>query len=161
VDPDLPGKNKILQVALMGPAYPTSYGVERYEWNPENDEWSSLWARPDVSSTSMIPVHSQSGGMVLVNGYTPGNGWEITGLDWNTGRTVHQTLFGRSNHGNGAYAVLQYLEDGELLFNAFSGPIRVQYDTGGSGGCSAGGSFAPLPVLLLVPLVLLAAGRKK
>ncbi|HPF84763.1 MAG TPA: hypothetical protein PK008_05025 [Aminivibrio sp.] len=64
-------------------------------------------------------------------------------------------------HGNGAYAVLQYLEDGELLFNAFSGPIRVQYDTGGSGGCSAGGSFAPLPVLLLVPLALLAAGRKK
>ena len=161
VDPDLPGKNKILQVALMGPAYPTSYGVERYEWNPENDEWSSLWARPDVSSTSMIPVHSQSGGMVLVNGYTPGNGWEITGLDWNTGRTVHQTIFGRSNHGNGAYAILQYLKDNELLFNTFSGPIRVQYDTGGSGGCSAGGSFAPSLMMLLAPLALLAAGRKK
>ncbi len=161
VDPDLPGKNKILQVALMGPAYPTSYGVERFEWDPENDEWSSAWARPDVSSTSMVPIHSQSAAMALVNGYTPGNGWEITGLDWNTGDTVHQTIFGDINYGNGAYAILQFLKDNELLFNTFSGPIRVQYDTGGSGGCSAGGSFAQSLVILLAPLALLAAGRKK
>jgi len=161
VDPDLPGKNKILQVALMGPAYPTSYGVERFEWDPENDEWSSAWARPDVSSTSMVPIHSQSAAMALVNGYTPENGWEITGLDWNTGDTVHQTFFGDINFGNGAYAILQYLKDNELLFNTFSGPIRVQYDTGGSGGCSAGGSFAPSLVMLLAPLALLAACRKK
>lgn len=161
VDPDLQGKNKILQVALMGPAYPTSYGVERFEWDAEKDEWSSVWARSDVSSTSMIPVHSQSAGMVLVNGYTPGNGWEISGLDWNTGRTVHLTIFGRSNHGNGAFAILQYLEDGGLLFNTFSGPIRVRYDTGGSGGCSAGGLLIPSAVLFLAPLALLAAGRKK
>lgn len=150
VDPDLPGKNKVLQVSLMGPAYPTSYGVERFEWDPENDRWSSVWARPDVSSTSMVPVHSQSAGMAIVNGYTPKNGWEITGLDWNTGETVHQTIFGDINYGNGAYAILQYLKGDELLFNTFSGPIRVHYDTGGSGGCAAG--FSPLAVLLFVPL---------
>lgn len=81
---------------------------------------------------------------------TPKNGWEITGLDWNTGETVHQTIFGDINFGNGAYAILQYLKGDELLFNTFSGPIRVQYDTGGSGGCAAG--FSPLAVLLFVPL---------
>ena len=68
VDPDLPGKNKVLQVSLMGPAYPKSSGVERFEWDPEKDEWSSSWARPDISSTSMVPIHSQSAAMAIVNG---------------------------------------------------------------------------------------------
>lgn len=151
VDPYLPGKNKILQVALMGPAYTTSYGAERFEWDPTTDKWSSVWTRSDVSSTSMVPVHSQAGKMAMVNGYTDENGWEITGMDWDTGETVHRTIFGDANFGNGAYAILQYLKNGDLLFNSFCGPIRVSYDTGGSGGCAVGSlSFA---ILFLIPLV--------
>jgi len=34
VSSDLIGKNKILQVSLMGPAYDTAYGAERFEWDP-------------------------------------------------------------------------------------------------------------------------------
>ena len=120
--------NKILQVSLMGPAYETSYGAERFEWNTETNKWSSVWVRPDVSSTSMIPAHSQSGNMALINGYREPNGWEVLGLDWDTGETVHQTVFGNVNAGNGAYAVLQYLEDDDLIFNSFAGPIRIHYD---------------------------------
>lgn len=119
--------NKLLVVSLMGPAYPTSYGVERFEWNPAKDEWRSVWARFDVSSTSMVPVNSQLKNMVLVNGYTKQNGWEVTGMDWNTGKTIHQTLFGQQNFGNGAYAILEYLENSDLLFNSISGPFRVHY----------------------------------
>jgi hypothetical protein len=48
--------------------------------------------------------------------------WEIQG------RTVHQTIFGEKNFGNGAYAILQYLKNGDLLFNSFSGPVRVHYE---------------------------------
>jgi len=126
---DLIGQNKILQVSLMGPAYETSYGAERFEWNTETNEWSSVWSRPDVSSTSMVPIHSESGNMALLNGYRSPGGWEILGLDWDTGETVHQTLFGDLNGGNGAYAILQYLEDRDALFNTFAGPIRIDYDT--------------------------------
>lgn len=153
VDPDLPGKNKILQVSLMGPAYATSYGVERFEWDPESDEWTSVWARSDVSSTSMVPIHSQSGKMALVNGYTDKDGWEVTGLDWSTGKTVHRSIFGDKNFGNGAYAIVQFLDGGDLLFNSFCGPIRVKYDTGSSGGCSVGSLL--LGILFLVPLVFI------
>lgn len=89
--------------------------------------------------------------MAMVNGYTDENGWEITGMDWDTGETVHRTIFGDANFGNGAYAILQYLKNGDLLFNSFCGPIRVSYDTGGSGGCAVGSlSFA---ILFLIPLV--------
>jgi hypothetical protein len=129
VSDDLIGQNKLLQVSLMGPAYETSYGAERFEWNPEMNEWSSVWSRPDVSSTSMVPIHSDSGNMALINGYRSPGGWEILGLDWDTGETVHQTIFGDLNGGNGAYAILQYLEDSDALFNSFSGPIRIDYNT--------------------------------
>lgn len=137
VSSDIQNKNKILQVSLMGPAYPTSFGAERFEWNPSTHTWSSVWARSDVSSTSMVPVHSTSSNMAIINGYREREpdgwepcGWEVLGLDWNTGVTVHQTIFGLSNFGNGAYALLQYLEDGDLLFNSIAGPFRVHYGPG-------------------------------
>ena len=126
VNSDIVNKNKILQVSLMGPAYDSSYGVERFEWDPAADGWYSVWTRSDVSSTSMIPVYSKSGDMALINGYTS-NGWEVTGLDWDTGEIVHRTIFGDQNFGNGAYAILQYLKDGDLLFNSIAGPLRVHY----------------------------------
>ncbi len=127
VSDDLKNANKILQVSLMGPAYPTSYGVERLGWDPDRDQWSSVWSRSDVSSTSMVPAYSQLGDMVLVNGYTAANGWEVDGLDWQTGATVHQTVLGQANFGNGAYAILQTMENGDLLFNSIAGPLRIHY----------------------------------
>jgi hypothetical protein len=127
VSSDIVGKNKILQVAVMGPAYDSSYGVERFEWDSTADEWHSAWTRSDVSSTSMVPIHSRSGNMALINGYTPQDGWEVTGLDWDTGITVHRTIFGDVNFGNGAYAILQYLGNKNLLFNSIAGPFRVHY----------------------------------
>lgn len=128
IDPAIVGvQNKILECSLMGPAYPTSFGAQRFAWNPYSHEWSSVWARSDVSSTSMVPVYSESGNMALINGYTSGDGWQVLGMDWNSGSTVHQMKFGDINFGNGAYAILQYLENGDLLFNSFSGPLRVGY----------------------------------
>ncbi len=128
VSSDLINQSKILQVSLMGPAYPTSYGAERFQWNPSTHSWSSVWARPDVSSTSMIPVNSQSSNMALINGYNNSTGWEALGLDWTTGKTVRQTIFGNKNFGNGAYAILQYLDNDDLLFDSFVGPIRIHCD---------------------------------
>lgn len=128
VSDDLVNQNKILQVSLMGPAYDTSYGAERFQWKTEKNEWSSVWTRSDVSSTSMVPIHSQSSNMALINGYQLPDGWEVLGLNWNTGKTVHQTIFGNTNFGNGAYAILQYLDNDDLVFNSISGPVRIHYD---------------------------------
>jgi hypothetical protein len=64
--------------------------------------------------------------MVLVGGWS-GNGWGVTGLDWDTGETVHETSFGDQNYGNGAYASLQYLPDQDLIYNAIAGPVRADY----------------------------------
>lgn len=133
VSPEMQNANRFVQVALMGPAYPSAYGAQRFEWYPASHKWASIWARPDVSSTSMVPIHSEwgtlglSGNMALINGYMPGKGWEVLGLDWDTGKTVHETIFGDANLGNGAYAILQYLENEDLVFNSICGPFRVHY----------------------------------
>ncbi|GAB1486534.1 hypothetical protein MASR2M79_15840 [Aminivibrio sp.] len=68
-DPVAVNKKPVLQVSLMGPACLGPLGVERFEWNPVTHEWKSVWARPDVASNSMVPAHSQSASMALVDGY--------------------------------------------------------------------------------------------
>ncbi len=91
ISSDLVGQNLMLQFMLLGPAYPGPYGVERFQWNTSTHQWSSVWARSDVK-TNATPNHSQSGNMTLFPGYRLPYGWEVLGLDWNTGKTVHHTL---------------------------------------------------------------------
>lgn len=120
-----PLPDKIIGILSVGPLLPSPKGVERFQWNTKTNEWESVWTRPDVSSISMIPSVSRASNMVFVNGYTTSDGWEVTGLNWDTGTTTHRIIFGDTNRGNGAYAIIQYLENGDLLFNSVAGPLRV------------------------------------
>lgn len=117
--------NKLLVVALMGPAYPSPRGVEKFTWDVRAKRWESQWTRTDICSNSMVPIFSEPANMVFVNGYYSDTGWEVTGLDWESGETVYQIFFGHQNYGNGAYAILQFLENGDLLFDSIVGPMRV------------------------------------
>lgn len=118
--------DKIIGVLAIGPLLEPATGVERLEWNPEANHWESVWTRPDIISISMIPSVSTASEMVFVNGYIPSTGWEVTGLDWNSGATRHRVMFGQNNRGNGAYAIIQYMPNGDLLFNSASGPFRAR-----------------------------------
>lgn len=117
--------DRIIDVMTVGPVHPGPKGMERVEWNPEKNEFYSVWTRNDVVSSSMVPLVTSASNMVLVNGYTKERGWEVTGLDWNTGKDRLRVEFGNSNRGNGAYAILQLLSNGDLLFNSVIGPYRI------------------------------------
>ncbi|MFY7937770.1 MAG: hypothetical protein ACOVOQ_10350 [Flavobacterium sp.] len=117
--------DRIIDVLTVGPIHPGPKGMERVEWDPEKNEFKSVWTRNDVVSTSMVPLVTSASNMVLVNGYTEERGWEITGLDWNTGKNRTRIEFGHTNRGNGAYAILQLLENGDILFNSVIGPYRI------------------------------------
>lgn len=121
-------KDKLVDVLAGGPVYAPPMGAERCEWDPSTNKWRSVWSRNDVVGTSMVPAMSSASNIVLINGYTKRDGWEVTGMDWNTGSTVSRTVFGHDNLGNGAYAIIQYLPNGDLLFNSIGGPVRVKYD---------------------------------
>ena len=118
--------DKIVAVLSIGPLVTPPFGVERLQWDTEKNQWYSVWTRPDVSSISMIPSISTASNIVFVNGYTEADGWEVTGLDWGTGATRHRVIFGQTSRGNGAYANIQYMENGDLLFNSVGGPFRVK-----------------------------------
>lgn len=117
--------DKIIDVFTQGPVTPAPSGVERAQWDSRTRTLRSVWSRGDVVSISMVPIVSSASGVAYVNGFSPREGWNVTGLDWDTGKTVFQTDFGLGNEGNGAYAILQFLPDGDLLFNSVWGPYRV------------------------------------
>lgn len=121
--------DKLIDVLAGGPVFAPPSGVERFEWDPMQNHWRSVWSRGDVVSTSMVPAVSIPSNIVFVNGYTAADGWELTGMDWNTGRTVHRSIFGQDNLGNGAYAIVQFLQNGDALFNSVGGPTRVRFST--------------------------------
>ena len=75
----------------------------------------------------MIPAVSTKSEMVFVCGWSDATGWEVTGLDWTTGSTRHRCILGKNNRANGAHAIIQYLANGDLLFNSVAGPIRVKF----------------------------------
>jgi hypothetical protein len=118
-------RDKVIDAFTLGPVQRPPHGVERAEWDPASRSLRSVWSRGDVVSVSMVPIVSSASNIVFVNGYTAEQGWEVTGLDWLSGKTVFRTLFGPGNEGNGAYAILQFMPDGDLLFNSVGGPYRV------------------------------------
>jgi hypothetical protein len=117
--------DRIIDVMTVGPVHSPPRGVEKIVWNDKENRFYSAWARGDVVSVSMVPLVSSGANAVFVNGYSKADGWEVTGLDWETGRTVSRTIFGQNNKGNGAYAILQFLENGDMLFNSVIGPYRI------------------------------------
>jgi len=117
--------DKIIGVLAIGPLVAAPKGVECVRWNTAENKWESKWSRGDISSVSMIPSVSIPSEMVFVNGYGS-QGWEVTGLDWRTGTTRHRVIFGDDNRGNGAYAIIQYMPNGDLLFNSVAGPFRAK-----------------------------------
>lgn len=128
IDPALLTVGGFTAYALVGPAYAPAYGAERFEWDASTHAWRSAWARPDVAG-SPIPCHTDFGNAAFITGYMPNLGWVVQGLDWDTGNTVHLTFLGTRNIGNGYYGLLQFLKDGDLIFNGMVGSMRIHFDT--------------------------------
>ncbi|MBB6463592.1 hypothetical protein [Flammeovirga kamogawensis] len=116
----------IFNVLAVGPIVEAGKGIEKFEWDTKTNKWTRQWANTAVASTSMVPTVSSTSEVVLVNTYNQQNGWEILGFDWNTGELVHEVNFGKTSYGNGAYALIQYDKDGNLIFNGIGGSMKVE-----------------------------------
>jgi len=119
--------DRLVDLITGGPVHAPPRGVERLDWDPKKRQWRSIWTRNDVGAPSMTPAVSTASNMVLINQYTKADGWELTGMDWKTGTTVHRSIFGQDPLGNGAGSFLQFLPNGDLLFNSIGGPIRIRH----------------------------------
>jgi hypothetical protein len=118
-------KDKLVDVLCSGKLVTPPMGMEKVNWNNATHRWEKGWTNVNVNSTSMVPLLSTGSNMVFVNGYTKNDGWEVNGLDWQTGQVKHRTIFGHYNYGNGAYALMQFASNGDMLFNSVGGPFRI------------------------------------
>lgn len=112
--------------AIAAAIKPSAQGCERFEWQDDTKKFKSIFANNSISTTTMKPAVSTTSNIVCVNGFYPESGWEITGLDWNSGKIVHRSVFGKNNYGNAAFATLQYFANGDMLFNSIAGPCRIR-----------------------------------
>lgn len=123
--------NRLTDALARGPLLDSPQGVERFEWDPVSHSWSSTWARADICSNTMIPAISSASNTVYTSGYFRGDGgWKVVGMNWQTGATVHNTIFGDNICGNGIYAQMEFMPNGDLLMNSILGPTRVQLPGG-------------------------------
>lgn len=99
-------------------------GVQKFEWDPQANLWTSPWANAAVSSPSTVPMVSAGSRQAYVNGFVDGN-WEITGIDWDSGEIVTRLIMGESQAYNGAWSLIQILPDGDIEFGGLFGRIRI------------------------------------
>lgn len=118
-------KNRVENMLLTGPVHPAPVGVEKVEWDSKTKSFHRRWTRNDIVSNSMAPAMSYGSNLVFTSGYYKEIGWEVVGLDWETGKTEFRTVFGKNGFGNGGYGTLQFMKNGDLLFNSIGGPRRV------------------------------------
>lgn len=111
-------------VVAIGVTRPPPRGVERFRWDAAAHRWARAWARPDVSSPSMVPLVSAGSRQVYVQSAEAGT-FAFVGLDWDSGETVTRLELPRSQAMNGAYMLIQLLPDGDLVTGMLTGPVRI------------------------------------
>ncbi|MBW3496383.1 hypothetical protein [Bacillus sp. FDAARGOS_1420] len=122
-------KEQVQYIKLSGETMSNSFsldekGVEKFEWDFKTNKWKRAWANPDVSSPSVVPMVSAGNNQAYFNGYVDGD-WEITGLDWHTGKVKTRLILGDSQAYNGAYSLIQVLPDGDIVYGGLTGYLRI------------------------------------
>ncbi len=111
---------------VQGPFRTPPRGVEMFRWDNNQHQWESLWARPDISTpAAIIPVLSTVSRQAYVMSWDD-SGWNVTGMDFDTGKTETRMILGRSQQFNGAWGILQLLPGGDVFIPGIAGPVRVQ-----------------------------------
>ncbi|CAM4216247.1 hypothetical protein BAMA_19240 [Bacillus manliponensis] len=126
VNNTLPDKlqTKIENVIVSGVTRQGPKGVEKFEWDSKKNEWKSKWADPNMSAPSVIPLISAGSNQAYFNRYVDG-AWEITGLDWDTGKVKTRLILGDSQAYNGAYSLIQLLPNGDIVYGGLTGYLKI------------------------------------
>jgi hypothetical protein len=111
-------------VVAVGVTRPGPLGAERFRWDHAAHRFERVWARPDVSSPSCVPVASRGSGQVYLQTAEAGR-FAILGLDWETGETRTRLALPRSQAYNAAYMLIQWLPGGDVTMGMLTGVVRI------------------------------------
>lgn len=99
------------------------FGVQKFEWNPEDRSLDVAWVNREVSSPNAVPILSLDSNLVFTVGVRD-EAWTVEAIDWQTGRSAYHLVVGDQRY-NSAYAAIQIDEKGRLLWGTVWGRARV------------------------------------
>lgn len=102
------------------------YGVEKFEWDPQAQQFESRWVNMDVSSLNAAPTMAAGSNMAYTVG-TRGGKYTVEGIDLTTGETARTWVLGGSRF-NSLYAGILIDENGKLHYTSLWGKVRLEID---------------------------------
>ncbi len=120
----LPGAATRILVGYLGnrPEY-TPYGVQKFVWDPETQDFGEAWVNTDVSSTNGVPVVSLGSDLVYTVGVRDGQ-WALEAIDWQTGESAFHWVLGGHRY-NTRYSGLNVDQNGQIVYTTDFGIIRI------------------------------------
>lgn len=123
-------KSRVLNLINSNNPDIAPYGIEKFEWNPQERRLKSVWANREISMPNGIPTMSAATNYIYNVGQCSGV-WTIEAVDWDNGETVFSHRLGQEEWYNSSYAGTEVGIDGSLYSGTMFGMIRM-------GPCKAG-----------------------
>ncbi len=100
------------------------YGVQKFEWDPIDQQLKSAWANEEVSSPNGVPWTSIGSGQVYFIGARD-HKWTFEALDWYTGEETFHYVIGGQKY-NSQYSGVTLDEKGRPFFGTMYGRTRIE-----------------------------------
>ncbi|WP_157107609.1 hypothetical protein [Nocardia amikacinitolerans] len=113
-------------VFTAGVTRPAPMGLQKFQWDPETDSFTKKWANREIDNSDVIvPGVSASTGLIYAANKSNGV-YEITGVDWETGRTAARWPFpDDSRMWNCFGGITGILDNGDLLVGGLFSVKRI------------------------------------
>lgn len=87
-------ESKLWAILKSGDPDVAPYGAEKFEWNPDKRELTSVWVNQEISLPNGIPSMSAATNLIYDVGQRDGT-WTFEALDWDTGESVFHYDMGK------------------------------------------------------------------
>lgn len=121
----LPERAATLMISFTGsnPEY-QPYGVQKFHWNPRQQQFENGWVNTAVSSPSTVPMASIGSNRAYLIGARD-NQWTLEALDWDTGESDFHYVIGGQRY-NVLFSGTLLDEDGRVHYGTPWGRVRLK-----------------------------------
>jgi hypothetical protein len=123
VDFPAAGSRVLVGHAGADPAF-TPHGLQKFEWDPENQRFEEAWVTTEVSSANAVPLVSVPSGLVYTVGARDGD-WTLEAVDWADGTSAFHWVTGSSRY-NSLFSGMNLDQAGRIVHTTAYGIVRYE-----------------------------------
>ncbi|MFA9564184.1 MAG: hypothetical protein ACERLM_05715 [Acidimicrobiales bacterium] len=102
----------------------TPHGIQKFEWDPEAQEFGEAWVNQEVSSANSVPVVSTGSNLLYTVGARDGD-WTLEGIDWSTGESAFHWVTGSGRY-NSLFSGINLDQEGRVVHTTAFGIVRYE-----------------------------------